>query len=277
MSTDDPQYLDCALITGASSGLGWEFALQLAPLCKQLILVARRLDRLDELQAYLEEEFPHCSVTTIKTDLAQKSERLQLFQSLEDAQLKPSLLINNAGLGDYGEFATSQWEKVESMIEVNMHALTHLTHHFLPHMKESGSGAILNVSSLASTLPLPDFAVYAATKSYVTSLGEGLRAELAPYGIPVLSVCPGPIKTGFGEVAARSDEKPFKSSAYQHLYVPAEQVVSESLHSLFKNKPRCYPGWKVALAAFAITTAPIVAIRFFNSFRFRQSKAIDNE
>ena len=269
--TEEAHYLQCALITGASSGLGREYAIQLAPSSKHLVLVARREDKLKELQELLLSIHSFLKVSIYVTDLADKTERATLFEQLQTADISPTLLVNNAGLGDYGEFSSSDWNKVESMLEVNMTALTHLSHHFVPQMKKNKIGAILNVSSLASLLPIPDFAVYAATKAYVTSFGEALRSELAKDNIPVLTVCPGPIKTEFGDVAARSDEERFQSELYKHLNVPAEQVVRESLHALAQNNPRLFPGWKIALIAAGISLLPYFAIRAFNAGRFRKS------
>lgn len=271
MTSEAPSYLDCALITGASSGLGREFALQLAPITQHLVLVARRKERLVELGEFILKEHPSLTITPIVSDLSVESKRDDLIHFLQEKEISPSLLVNNAGLGDYGEFAASEWGKVKSMMEVNMTALTHLTYAFLPEMKKKQSGAILNVSSIASLVPIPDFTVYAATKAYVTSFGEGLRAELLDDGIPVLTVCPGPVHTEFGEVAAREKEK-FSAKGYEHLYVDAHTVVTESLDALFQNHPRVYPGWKVALFATVLTALPLVAVRFFNSKRPRKLK-----
>ena len=114
---------------------------------------------------------------------------------LEREKIAVDLLVNNAGLGDLGAFATSDPKRVDQMVLVNMLALTSLTRHLLPAMLEQRSGAILNVSSSASFLPLAGFAVYAATKAYVTSFSEGLRAELRGTGVTVTALCPGPVLT----------------------------------------------------------------------------------
>jgi len=267
----EASYLNCVLITGASSGLGCEFAKQLAPHSQHLILVARRETKLQELSEFLILHYPSLKVSIFPADLSDYNERLRLFVKLKNANISPSFLINNAGLGDYGEFATSDWEKVEAMIDVNISALTHLSHHFVRDMQTNKSGAILNVSSLASLLPIPDFAVYAATKAYVTSFGEALRSELSDQNISVLTLCPGPVKTGFGDIATRSNEERFQSKLYTYLDVPAEQVVREALTALINDKPRHFPGLKVALLAAGISLLPIFAIRAFNSRRFRKS------
>ncbi|MCU0753359.1 MAG: SDR family NAD(P)-dependent oxidoreductase, partial [Akkermansiaceae bacterium] len=173
----------CALITGASAGLGEEYARQLAPRVRRLVLVARRADRMETLAAAIRAEFPDTAVTVIAADLAESAERLRLADLLQAQGLTPDLLVNNAGLGDYGEFATAEWSRLEAMLRVNIEALTHLTHLLVPGMRRRGGGAVINLSSLASLMPIPDFAVYAATKAYVTSFSEALRIELREHGI----------------------------------------------------------------------------------------------
>ena len=177
-------------------------------------------------------------------------------------------MVNNAGLGDYGEFLTADWLKTSEMIRLNIEALTHLTHVFLPGLITQ-KGSILNVSSLASILPIPDFSVYAATKAYVTSFSEGLRLEVRDLGVKVLAVCPGPIKTGFGARACRASTS--KLPVQDAFYIPVEQVVQESLIALVQGRARIYPGLKVALAAGVIGLLPVVVLRFAMSFRPRKS------
>jgi len=181
----------------------------------------------------------------------------------------PDLLSNNAGLGDYGEFATADWARIRAMLATNIEALTHLTHALLPAMMRKGRGAVLNVSSLACLLPIPDFAVYAATKAYVTSFSEALRIELKPYGIPVLAVCPGPVATGFGDVARRHGDQR-DMPGHDCFYVSREQVVAESLAALAARRARVYPGLRIALAALVLSALPIAAIRLAMSFRPRR-------
>jgi len=258
----------CALITGASSGLGLEFARQLAPRVETLVLVARREEVLDEIARELVEAHPHLRVKVLATDLIEDSGRNHLINALSQQDLFPDCLINNAGMGDYGEFRTSDWEKTEAMIRLNMEALTHLAHALLPGLI-ARRGAILNVSSLASILPIPDFAVYAATKAYVTSFSEALRLELRDQGVRVLATCPGPVKTNFGDAARR--ESTGKLPTKEGFYVSANQVVRDSLKALLNDKPRLYPGFKVAAAATLIGLLPLAAIRLLMGSRPRRS------
>lgn len=261
--------LSCALVTGASAGLGEEFAIQLAPRVDTLVLVARRQDRLEELAARLVGRFPELTVEVIAADLVSDQGCPQVIESLTSRGLVPDLLVNNAGMGDYGEFATADWSRVEGMLRLNIESLTRLTHALLPGMIRLGNGAVVNISSLASVLPIPDFAVYAATKAYVTSFSEALRIELRDHNIRVLAVCPGPVHTEFGSVAFRGgvkEESVFREASY----VDKGQVVAESIAALDANKARIYPSLKIAVAAALISALPIVAVRFLMGFRPRK-------
>ncbi len=266
--SDFPPY-SCALVTGASSGLGEEFALQLAPRVKHLVLVARRAPLLEDLALRIRQTFPLVTVSVCSADLADAGERDRLLRALADQGQAPDLLVNNAGLGDYGEFATAEWSKLEAMLRVNVEALTHLAHALIPGMIRNGRGAVVNVSSLASLLPIPDFAVYAATKAYVTSFSEALRIELRGHGIPVLAVCPGPVHTNFGKVAHRDEHVP-GMPVREWFYVPREQVVRESLTALERDRARVYPALKTAVAALAISAVPILLLRLVMGFRPRK-------
>jgi short-subunit dehydrogenase len=257
------------LVTGASAGLGEEFALQLAPRAKHLVLVARRLELLERLAGRIRAEFPGTGVSVIAADLAVAAAREKLAFGLEEAGLVPDLLVNNAGLGDYGEFVTAEWPRLEAMLRVNVEALTHLAHLLTPGMIHSGGGAVLNVSSLASLLPIPDFAVYAATKAYVTSFSEALRIELRDHGIEVLAVCPGPVHTEFGMVARR-DEKLPGMPAREWFYVPKARVVAQSLAALDRKRARVYPGLKTAAAALVLSAMPLVLLRLVMGGRPRR-------
>jgi len=259
----------CAVVTGASSGLGEEFVWQLAPRVGRLVLVARRGQLLRELAAQIEQAYPQIEVVVHEADLAKPGECEGVAEMIARRGWSPDLLVNNAGLGDYGEFSSAEWDRVEAMLRVNIEALTRLTHLLLPAMIRGGDGAVLNVSSLASLLPIPDFAVYAASKAYVTSFSEALRIELRDHGVRVLAVCPGPVHTGFGGVAQRGGGHP-KIPGYECFYVPKEQVVAEALEALERGRPRVYPGLRIAAAALLISAVPIVLLRLAMGFRPRK-------
>src|ERR1700748_551735 len=191
----------CALITGASAGIGREFACQLAGRAGALVLVARRLDRLEELRDELTKKDPNLNVHCRAVDLSQPNEIEELCAWLERDGIAIDFLINNAGLGDRGIFVTGEPERLRQMLGVNVVALTMLTRALLPAMIEKKRGAILNVSSSAGFLPIRKMAVYAASKSYVTSLSDAIRGEVRKQGIAVTALCPGPVDTEFASVA----------------------------------------------------------------------------
>jgi len=223
---------------------------------------------LEEVARGLISDHPQLEVDLFASDLSTASDRDRLIDSLAARNVQPDLLLNNAGMGDYGEFRSADWTKLSEMIRLNVEALTHLSHALLPGLI-SQKGALLNVSSLASILPIPDLAVYAATKAYVTNFSEALRQEVKEFGVRVLAVCPGPVRTGFGERARRSAGS--KLPVQDAFYVAPEQVVRDSLKVLRLGQARIYPGFKVALAAAGIGLLPVAAVRFLMSFRPRRS------
>jgi len=260
---------DCAMVTGASAGLGEEFSWQLAGGVGKLVLVARRTERLERIASEIRAAFPRTAVMVIPADLAEPRERISALQQAAAAGFAPDLLVNNAGLGDYGEFVTADWTNLEAMLKVNVEALTHLSHLAAPHMVRRGGGVILNVSSLASTLPIPDFAVYAATKAYVSSFSEALRIELREHGVRVMALCPGPVKTEFGEVARRQGGSE-RMPAHALFYVSKEQVVAEALRGVERNCARVFPGLKIAAAGLAIGALPLFLLRILMARRPRR-------
>ncbi len=261
---------NCALITGASAGLGEEFVRQLLGHVDQFVLVARRLERLERTADAIRKSHPETKVMVVAVDVAIPTERFLLGMKLSDAGLVPDLLINNAGLGDYGEFVTAEWGMIDQMLRVNIDALTHLTHLFAPGMAKQKRGWILNVSSLASTLAIPDFGVYAATKAYVSSFTEALRIELKDSGVQVMSLCPGPVKTEFGEVARREGASTGMPSARRFFYVSKQQVVAEALSGLEKGRARVFPGKQIAIAGWIIGSLPLFVMRLVMGSRPRR-------
>ncbi len=252
-----------ALITGASSGIGAEFARQLAPLAAQLILVARREDRLEELAEQLRVENPALRVAVRPTDLTNMSDTQLLCDWIETEGFELDLLINNAGLGDHGPFETADWSRLDEMLEVNVVALTYLCHRLVPSLRYHRPGAILNVSSMASMMPIPGLGVYAATKAYVSSFSESLRAELAGTGVGVTHLCPGPVGTEFAQVAMREGRPTHGQATPDYLEVSVQRVVREGLHAVANDRPRVVPGALAKLAAVSIALAPLFLLRYF--------------
>lgn len=188
------------LITGASSGIGRALAEKFASHNNDLVLVARRADRLEELAAFVEAKFG-IKASVVSCDLSSLDNVNNLITYLEDNNLSIDILVNNAGLGLGGVFADSDKKQLESMLMVNVVALTMLTRHLLPLMRERGDGAILNIASIAAFLPIPLLSVYAATKAYVLSFTEALWKELGREPIHVTAICPGPVATEFFDIA----------------------------------------------------------------------------
>jgi len=251
------------LITGASSGLGAEFARQLAPYARTLVLVARRNDRLESLAADLRAIHPQLDIRIFAADLALEDRRLALSGWLDAENIPVDFLINNAGLGDHGDFETGDWGRIKAMLDVNISALTHLTHLLVPRMIRGGRAAVLNVSSVASFFPLPHMAVYSATKAYVTSFSEAIGIELRPHGITVTALCPGPVPTEFFEVATREDGADTAShfEAFPAFVVSAQEVVSAGLHAVAHDRARVIPGPLLAAAVAVALVIPFFVVR----------------
>lgn len=249
-----------ALITGASSGLGAEFARQLAPVARTIVLAARRGNHLEELKRELEALHPGLRVRVYVVDLTDEVRIRAFVDWLADEGHAVNFLVNNAGMGDKGPFATSDWPKVRTMLELNVVALTRLTHLLLPVLRHGGRGAVLNVSSIAGLVPLPFMAVYAATKAYVNSFSDGLRMELRDTGVTVTAVLPGPAETGFGKVAARGTDEPRWDSP-DFLTEPVEKVVRRALVAVARDRARVIPGWKVAAVMGLAVALPLAIVR----------------
>lgn len=214
-----------ALITGASAGLGVDFARQLSAKGHDLVLVARRSDRLESLAA----ELGHARAVAM--DLSRPGSAGRLIDNLSKHDETCDLLINNAGFGLVARFADSEPETLRRMIDLNVGALTDLARAVLPAMIERGSGAILNVASTAAFQPGPGMAVYFATKAYVLSFSEALHEEVLKHGIKVTALCPGPTRTEFGEVAG------FKAfAAMERLTMQSAPVVRIGLDALESNR-----------------------------------------
>jgi short-subunit dehydrogenase len=181
------------------------------------------------------------------------------MEGFDRKNINVDLLINNAGLGDSGPFATSDPIRNEQMTLLNVMALTSLTRHVLPQMIAKRRGGILNISSSAGFLPVPGSAVYAATKGYVTSFSEALRAELHGTGVSVCALCPGPVRTEFQQVAKRPDGRP--EIGPEFVLVSVEQVVRDAIKGLEADKPIVIPGFAMKLAMLLARLTPMPLLR----------------
>ncbi|MDZ7688480.1 MAG: SDR family oxidoreductase [Halobacteriales archaeon] len=188
-----------ALITGASSGIGAELAKLFAADGDDLVLVARREDRLQELADTMEDRHG-ITATVVPMDLTEPDAARKLFEEVEDEGIEVHTLVNNAGFTTFGRFDTTEIESEVKMIDLNITAVTRLTKAFVQPMVERGDGEILNTSSMAGIAPTPTQSVYAATKSYILSFSESVGHELEGEGITVTALCPGPVDTEFLEL-----------------------------------------------------------------------------
>ncbi len=263
-----------ALITGVTAGIGEELARQLAPHAQTLILVARRTDRLQALEQELLRDNAQLTVHSRSVDLADEAQIDALAQWIRENALNVNLLINNAGLGDHGEFAEADWAKLKQIIAVNITALTKLTYLLLPMMHQSRPAAVINISSIASLFPVPNSAVYGASKAYVTSLTEALRAELRGTGVRVTTVCPGPVDTEFGMVAERAD-KSRHSPPPDILKIPAWQVAREALLAAANDRARVVPGLLNCLFMAVACALPMFIVRLLINQAARRAREDD--
>jgi len=241
---------ETVLITGASSGIGRELARLFAADGADLILTARREDRLKELAAELQQKYGTKSLL-LPLDLAQPEAAEELFQRVQAAEMQVDVLINNAGFGQMGPFAEIPLARQLSMIGLNISALVALTYLFLPGMLARKRGAILNLGSTAAFQPGPNVNVYYATKAFVLSFSEALWKELQGTGVCVTCLCPGPTKTEFGDESAMHDTPVFKHNA-----MPVEVVARAGFQGIRKRKRLVMPGLLNRILSFSVRFTP---------------------
>ncbi len=204
-----------ALITGASSGLGKEFAKIHASRGGDLVLVARREIELNSFKMELQKNY-NISVEVFPIDLTQADAVENLINNLESKGIQIDVLINNAGFGGYGNFHERELNRELEMIRLNIEALTKLTHYLLPQMLKRNAGYILNVASVAGFMPGPLQSVYFATKAFVVSFTQGVATEISGSGVKIAALCPGPVHTGFENAAGLAGGNLFKGAAQAH-------------------------------------------------------------
>ncbi len=239
-----------ALVTGASAGLGVEFARQLSKRGHRLVLAARRKERLEELANELE------NARAVAIDLSKKDAAAKLMADIEANGEIVDVLVNNAGFGLIGRFAELDAKRERQMIDLNVGALTDLCRAVAPGMIARKSGAILNVASTAAFQPGPKMAVYFATKAFVLSLSEAIHEELKPYGIKVSCLCPGPTRTEFGDVAGFGG-----NGLFDRVAMNAAEVVETGLTGLDSNRAVVVAGWMNKVTAASSRFAPRSVVR----------------
>jgi len=227
-----------AVITGASRGIGESYARQLAARGYGLHVVARDAERLATLAAGLRAAHP-VPVEEIVLDLALPDSAERLYAEVRGRRSAPvDLLVNNAGFGLYGEFTDTPTPRLQEMVYLQVVTVMKLMRLFLPEMRERGSGAIINVASVAGLLPVPYMALYAATKAFMVSLGLSVEQEVRPYGVFVQTCCPGQTLTDFHGTAGMS--RPYASGGQQ----TADDVVAESLAAMDRRRPMVITGYR---------------------------------
>jgi uncharacterized protein len=242
-----------ALVTGASSGIGEALVGLLGAQSIPTVVVARRRDRLDELAARWS------CVEVLAADLTTGDGLRAVEERIRSGSQPIDFVVNNAGFGTSGEFATLDPDRLDDEVRLNVGALTRLSHAALSVMVPRRRGWLLNVSSVASFQPAPRLAVYAATKAYVTSLTESLHEEARPYGVKVTALCPGLTRTEFQQV---SNTESYQTKFPEFAWLSAEEVARDALADVVKGKALSVPGamYKGLVAASSITPRNLTRI-----------------
>ncbi|MGB7326670.1 MAG: SDR family oxidoreductase [Rubripirellula sp.] len=243
------------LITGASSGIGWELAKQFAGGGDDVVLVARSEDKLNELADDVRKNYG-VNATVVAMDLAKFDGVDDLCNQLENRSIQVDTLVNNAGFGALGKFADLSADRQTDMLMVNVVALTRLTRMLLPEMLQRGKGGVLNVGSIAAYQAGPNMSVYYASKAYVLSFTEGLREEVADSGVHVTCLEPGATETGFGEDSGMGKLDMFSSAT-----MSAETVAQAGYEGYVNNEDIVIPGWKNRLMVTSTSLLPRFATR----------------
>ncbi len=244
------------LITGASSGIGLEFAKIFASKGDNVILVARNEEKLIKIRKHLMEKYNNFTCFYVK-DLSLPNAAKELFDEISSDGREVDYLINNAGFGDNHKYLHADFETHENMVKLNVLALMELCYYFGKVMCNRGSGKILNVASVAAFSSGPYMSVYYATKAFVLSISEALAEEFDEKGVSVTCLCPGPTETNFGAVSDFG-----KSNAFRYLGVAkASDVAKAGYKAMMKNKPLHYHGFNVKAMAFLTRFSP----RFVNT------------
>lgn len=237
-------------MTGASSGLGVDFARQLAGMGAHLVLVARREEQLNGVKAEIQAKHP-VRVTVVAMDLSAADAPQRLYDRLKADGVTVDVLVNNAGFGLYGPFVGIPWERERNMLELDILTLVHMTKLFAADMATRGSGWVCQVASIGAYQPTPTYATYAAAKAFVLSFGEAINHELRAQGVKVSVVSPGVTATEF---LAVSGQKP---TLYQRMVMmQSPDVVRIALQAMLAGKPSVVPGFLNAASAWSNRLIP---------------------
>ena len=240
------------LITGASTGIGAEFARRFAALGHDLVVVARSADRLDDLATQLRAAH-RVNVTVIAMDLSLPAAAAELWERTNALGLSIDVLVNNAGVGTHSDVAAADPKRLEDEVALNCRTLVGTTARYLPQMRANGRGTIINIASTAAFQPLPKMAVYGASKAVVLSFTDALWEEERRHGIRVLAVCPGLTDTPFFELAGEAAAGAASGSAARAFTRTPQQVVEHTMRALSSGKPSFVDGIANAFVARVIT------------------------
>jgi short-subunit dehydrogenase len=261
---------ETALVTGASSGIGYELAVLLARHGFDLVLVSRNRTALTNLANRVTTEFG-VKATLYPTDLSERGSARELFTQIQKDGITIDCLVNNAGFAMQGPLVDQDNATLLDMLEVNVTALTHLIRLFLPGMVDRGNGRILNVASIGAFMPGPMMAAYFASKAYVLSLSEALANEVHGTGVTVTAMCPGPTRTKFAQRARLTESKAFRGNLME-----ADSVALEGFEAMMKGRAVVIPGLKHRIQLFPTPLVPRRILAYFaRQYHETSNKGID--
>lgn len=243
------------LITGASAGIGRELALEFGARAETLVVVARRLDRLEQLRAELLEQYPGLKVVALAADLSDEHDIETLLERVAERAGPVDVLVNNAGVGDAVLFDRSDWTRTRQVLRTNIVAVTQLAWALVPGMVKRGRGGVLNIGSGAGLTVMPNAAAYVGSKHFVAGFSEALRADLAGTGVTVTQVCPGPVDSEFDQVDGSAGG--MAGGPPQFLRISAAQCAREALAGFERGDALIFPGRAYRFAMRVLPLLPL--------------------
>lgn len=239
-----------ALVTGASSGLGVKFSELLAQQKMNLVITARRKDRLESVASRIRAKY-NTEVLVIQGDLSTPEMCHSLFEATELNGIQIDVLINNAGFGTQSLFTETSWDNINAQLQLNMVSLTHLTWLWAKRMSERGHGTIMNVASINAYMPIPNYATYAAGKAYVRNFTLAVAEELKTSGVHITSLCPGPTATEFTDIAGHT------LAPWQRKFLmPAERCARVGIGAISSRSKNTVVGWSNKAMVFSLRLLP---------------------
>jgi len=251
-----------ALITGASSGLGWNLSDELAGRGYNLIAVSNQPDKLEELKKELEETH-NITVITVNMDLAKENAAMSLFDYCGENNYHVDILVNNAGILIYGEVLTVEHSRAQSILNLHMTTPALLCRLFGEHMIKRGKGYILNVSSISAVMPYPTISLYGPTKSFIRNFSRALRTEMKPIGVRVTCLLPGAMDTGL----LKEYNTKLRLAKRMRIVKHPQKVARAGIKALFRNRSECVPGLLNKLTIWLLPCVP----QFFIGLIYRRS------